>query len=81
MDASSLNERLINYFKLFLKYLSYLMVIVYLVLSFLLLFTNIYATDVKPFQRYALGGILLVYGIYRCFRLYKEQKTMNNENE
>ncbi len=81
MDFSSLNERLINYFKLFLKYLSYLMVIVYLVLASMLLFTNIYATAVKPFQRYALGGILFVYGVYRCFRLYKEQKTMTDENE
>ncbi len=80
MQTTILNDKLVNFFKLFLKYLSYLMVAVYLVLASLLLFTKLYATVLLPFQRYAFGGILFAYGLYRCYRVYKEQNTRSDEN-
>ena len=81
MSNNMLNEKMINSMKLFLKYLSYLMVIVYIVFSSILLFTKIFATLLQPSQRYALGGLFLIYGLYRCYRVYKQQKTDSNENE
>ena len=70
-----------KYMRLFLKYLSYLMVIVYLVFSLILLFTKIYATDMQPVFRYALGGIFFFYGFFRCYRVYNEQKNNPIDDE
>ena len=75
MQVKGLNEKLIMGMKLFFKYLSYLMVLVYIGFASVLLFTKMYATVLQPIQRYVLGGILFVYGVYRCFRVYKDQNT------
>ena len=81
MQVSILNEKLIKTMKMFLKYFSYLMAIVYIVLASILMLTNIYATALQPIQRYGLGGILFAYGVYRCYRVYKEQNNKSNEEQ
>lgn len=81
MEERSVNkEKLKNIFQKFLKIFGYVMVLFYLILSSVLLFTNIFSTTLSPIKRYILGGMLLAYGIFRAYRVFQSQKD-NNEDE
>ena len=81
MEERSVNkEKLKNIFQKFLKIFGYVMVLFYLILSSVLLFTNIFSTTLPPIKRYILGGMLLAYGIFRAYRVFQSQKD-NNEDE
>ncbi|MFZ4400972.1 MAG: hypothetical protein ACOYO1_13125 [Bacteroidales bacterium] len=60
--------------------LAYVMVVFYFVLSLLLMLTDVFSASLTSLQRYSVGGILLVYSIFRAYRIYLSQKE-TNENE
>ncbi|WP_341903116.1 hypothetical protein [Fluviicola taffensis] len=57
------------------------MVILCLIFSYYLLFTDVFIDKVSGFKRQAFGILFLLYGIYRAFRLYyliKKNKSEEN---
>ena len=50
-----------------------IMTAIYMGMSFLLLFTNLFVGKVPEWVRYMMGVVLLVYGIYRGYRVYKSK--------
>ena len=54
-----------------LSYFGYLMVLVYLVLGTILLFTDLLLPNFPKQQRMVLGGLLAIYALYRAFAVYK----------
>ncbi|MFZ4411915.1 MAG: hypothetical protein ACOYOV_02435 [Bacteroidales bacterium] len=65
----------------FLAIFSYVMVFFYLSLSLILLFTNTFIYILTPIQRYSIGGMLLVYSIFRAYRIFISQKEAKNDDE
>jgi len=53
----------------------------YLMFSLILLLTNIFSATLSPIQRYSVGGILLVYALFRAYRIYLSQKETMNKDE
>ncbi len=56
------------------------MIIMCLVMSYYLLFTDLLIRDLYGFKRQIFIAILLLYGTYRGFRLYSEIKKDKRNN-
>lgn len=65
----------------FLKIFSYVMVFFYLIFSSILLLTGIFSATLTPVQRYSVGGMLLVYSLFRAYRIYESHKESINDEE
>lgn len=76
MNKDSKNK-LKNTLHKFMKIFSYVMVFFYLIFSSILLLTSKFTASLMPVQRYSVGGMLLAYGLFRAYRIYKN----NKENE
>ena len=61
-------------------YFGYLMVVVYLGLGLLLLFSDLVAGGLPQKQRMMLGGLLLVYALYRGYSVVRNTKKHRDEN-
>jgi uncharacterized membrane protein HdeD (DUF308 family) len=70
-----------NILQKLLKLLGYVMVFFYLIFSSILLLTSTFSATLSPVQRYSVGGMLLVYGVFRAVRIYKSNKESNYEEE
>ncbi len=82
MENSSVNkEKLKNLLLKFLQIFGYVMVLFYLILSSILIFTNIFSASLSPIKRYILGGMLLAYGIFRAYRIFLSQKESDDNEE
>ena len=68
-----------NVLQKLLKLLGYVMVFFYLIFSSILLLTSTFSATLSPVQRYSVGGMLLVYGIFRAVRIYKSHKESDDE--
>lgn len=51
-----------------------IMTAIYMGMSFLLLFTNLFVGKVPEWVRYLMGGVFFLYGIFRGYRVYKGRK-------
>ncbi len=49
------------------------MTAIYMGMSFLLLFTNLFVGKVPEWVRYMMGVVFFLYGIYRGYRVYKNK--------
>ena len=49
------------------------MTAIYMGMSFLLLFTNLFVGKVPEWVRYMMGVVFFLYGIYRGYRVYKSK--------
>ena len=61
------------------------MLIFYLVMAYIFLFSKFLTENLSPTVRYIMGGIFLVYGIFRLYRQIRISKastygTYENEN-
>ena len=70
------NQRLKRSNKI-LSYFSYAMVLLYLTLGIVLLFTEV--VELPRSQRHILGGILLLYALYRGYSIYSRQKNFRDD--
>jgi membrane protein YdbS with pleckstrin-like domain len=50
-----------------------IMTAIYMGMSFLLLFTNLFVGKVPEWVRYMMGVVFFLYGIYRGYRVYKSK--------
>lgn len=50
-----------------------IMTAIYVGMSFLLLFTNLFVGKVPEWVRYMMGVVFFLYGIYRGYRVYKSK--------
>lgn len=57
------------------------MVVVYLGLGLLLLFSPPDNLIANPAMRKVLGGIMLVYGLFRGFQAWQKLKQINKDND
>ncbi|RYE13667.1 MAG: hypothetical protein EOP51_29380 [Sphingobacteriales bacterium] len=57
-----------------LTYFGYVMVLVYFVLGAIILFTDQILPGMPESQRNILGGLLLIYGLYRGYTVYIKSK-------
>ena len=57
-----------------LSYFSYFMVIIYAALGACLLFTDLILAEMPRLQRGLLGGVLLLYALYRGYTIYSRSK-------
>jgi hypothetical protein len=76
------NSKRKSFFQALVKYFGFVMVFVYFFIGLLLLFmadTIAIFRDKILFQK-ALGAIILVYALFRAFRVYKYIKNPGNEN-
>lgn len=54
------------------------MLVFYLGMAYMFLFSRVLAERMSPTVRYVMGGVFLVYGVYR---LYRQVKTKDRDNE
>ena len=67
---------------MFAGYFGYVMVLFYLVLGLGFLLTNIFQEFIPTGNlRTALGILLILYSIFRAFRIYKKVKEIKDENK
>lgn len=67
---------------MFAGYFGYVMVLFYLVLGLGFLLTNIFQEFISTGNlRTALGILLILYSIFRAFRIYKKVKEIKDENK
>lgn len=59
------------------QYFGFLMVIFYLVLGFLFIFSNVLFPELNRYVKIVFGAILVIYGIFRAFRAFK---SLNHDN-
>jgi len=74
-------EKWKNTLRKILAQLNYVMVFFYLIFSLVLLLTGMFSATLSPFQRYSVGGILLMYAVFRAYRIYQSNKETNDEDE
>ena len=60
---------------------NYVMVLFYLIFSLILLLTSMFSATLSPVQRYTVGGILLVYAIFRAYRIYQTNNEIIEDDE
>jgi cytochrome c biogenesis protein CcdA len=65
-------HRIIRYFGLF-------MVIFYLVLGFLFIFSSEFFPDFNQTAKWIFGGLLIIYGIFRAYRVIINLKDENTD--
>ncbi|MCP9611566.1 hypothetical protein [Coprobacter tertius] len=51
------------------------MVLIYLGMAYLLVFTPLFERNFAPVIRYGFGGVFVIYGIYRAYRLVKANRV------
>ncbi len=54
------------------------MLLFYLGMAYLLLFSKVLAERMSPTVRYVMGGVFLIYGL---FRLYRQVRVTNQDDE
>ncbi len=54
------------------------MLVFYLGMAYLLLFSKVLAERMSPTVRYVMGGVFLIYGL---FRLYRQVRVTNQDDE
>ena len=54
------------------------MLVFYLGMAYMFLFSRVLAERMSPTVRYVMGGVFLLYGVYR---LYRQVKTTDRDNE
>ena len=70
------------WFKKTLPMMEILMPLAYIGVGFFVLLSERTNETLLPVQRYSLSGLIIVYGIFRSYRLIKAQKDKNkDENE
>lgn len=70
------------WFKKALPFMGVLMPLAYIGVGFFVLLSERTNETLLPAQRYSLSGLIIVYGIFRSYRLIKAQKDKNkDENE
>ena len=61
-----------------LQYFAYLMVLVYFTLGAILLFTDLLLPNLPQLQKNIIGGLFLVYGLFRAFMVYTKSKRRDD---
>ncbi len=61
------------------KYFGYIMVLVYFVLGAIILFTDEILPGMPQMQRNLLGGLLLLYGLFRAYTTYANSKKRERD--
>ena len=70
------------WFKKTLPFMGILMPLAYIGVGLFVLLSERTNETLLPTQRYSLSGLIIVYGIFRTYRLIKAQKDKNkDENE
>ena len=54
------------------------MLVFYLGMAYMFLFSRVLAERMSPTVRYVMGGVFLLYGVYR---LYRQVKATDRDNE
>jgi cytochrome c biogenesis protein CcdA len=60
-----------------LKYFGFLMVIVYIAIGLLFIFWSDFFSDLNRNARYLIGCILVIYGLFRAYRIVKDLRHDN----
>ena len=68
------------WFKKILPLIGIIMPIAYIGVGLFVLLSERTKESLLPTQRYSLGGLIIVYGIFRAYRLIKTQKV-NDEDQ
>jgi len=63
--------------KRLLKLLGNLMIILYLAIGIMLLFTSLFSENIQPRPRIILGIICILYALFRSYRAYVNYKAFN----
>ena len=67
------------WFKKTLPYMGILMPLAYIGVGFFVLLSERTNETLLPAQRYSLSGLIVIYGIFRTYRLIKVQKDENKD--
>lgn len=71
----------LNFFTRFARIFTMLMTLVYIGLGFLIIFAaDTLRLSISNEIRYALGGILILYGVVRFVRAYQRNKSNTEDN-
>ena len=56
------------------RYFGFFMVFVYLAFGLYMIISGVFLKALSPFQKNSIGIILMIYGTFRAYRIYKENK-------
>jgi uncharacterized membrane protein (DUF2068 family) len=56
------------------RYFGFFMVFVYLAFGLFMIISGVFLNALSPFQKNSIGVILMIYGTFRAYRIYKESK-------
>jgi len=57
------------------------MILVYLTIGILLLFTSFFVDSIQPFPRIILGVLSILYAFFRSYRTYIDYKNFNEQDD
>lgn len=64
-----------------LSWFGYLMPLAYIALGLFFMFSERMKENFIPTQRYAIGGLIIVYGLFRTFRILKSIKDAKKDEQ
>jgi hypothetical protein len=56
------------------RYFGFFMVFVYLAFGLFMIISGVFLNALSPFQKNSIGIILMIYGTFRAYRIFKEIK-------
>ena len=72
------SPKTINRFINIIRYFGFFMVIFYFIVGAFLLFSDNMLLFLSPIQKNGIGIVVIIYGIFRGYRIYKGQKENLN---
>jgi len=64
-----------------LSWFGYLMPLAYIALGLFFMLSERMKENFIPSQRYAIGGVIIVYGLFRSFRILKSKKDDKKDEQ
>jgi uncharacterized membrane protein len=82
MEDLTVNKtKMPNRLRNFLSWFGYLMPFAYIALGLFFILSERAKENFIPTQRYAIGGLVIVYGLFRTFRIIKSKKDANKDEQ
>ena len=72
------SPKTVNNFNKILRYFGFIMVIFYFIVGGFLLISDRMLAYLTPIQKNGIGIVIIIYGIFRGYRVYKDQKVNTN---
>ncbi len=80
-DLSVKKTKIPNRLRNTLSWFGYLMPFAYIALGIFFIFSERAKENFIPTQRYAVGGLVIVYGLFRTFRMIKSIKDAKKDED